>query len=86
MANIGTYTHEDAFGDHVDGRASDVGYDWITIGENVGFDDTAAEMFNAWLSSSGHYSNIVDPEYTEIGVGVAVEDGWEYWCVVYGDR
>lgn len=86
MADIGDYTHEDTHGDHVDVRATNVGYNWVTIGENVGYDIDGSDMFAAWLGSAGHYSNIIDPDYTEIGIGVAQSGLWQYWCVVFGDR
>jgi uncharacterized protein YkwD len=86
MSSIGDSTHEDANGDHVDTRATDAGYSWVTIGENVGFDTDAAELYSLWLNSGGHYSNIIDSDYTEIGVGAVQSGIYQYWCIVFGDR
>ena len=86
MASINDSTHEDGNGDHVDTRATDAGYNWVTIGENVGFDTTAAELYSAWLASAGHRDNIEDADYTEIGIGAVSSGLFQYWCIVFGDQ
>ncbi|MEI6529362.1 MAG: CAP domain-containing protein [Candidatus Falkowbacteria bacterium] len=45
---------------------------YITVGENLamGFDN-ASEVMTAWENSPTHYSNLVDPNFTEIGVALA---------------
>ena len=43
---------------------------WSKIGENVGSGATVSNLVNAFVASPGHYANIVDPAFTEIGVGV----------------
>jgi uncharacterized protein YkwD len=85
-ASIGTFSHEDASGHHVDTRATDVGYSWISIGENVGYDVSAAQLYTGWLNSPGHYSNIVDTDFNEIGIGVAQAGIYLYWCIVFGTQ
>lgn len=86
MADIGQYQHEDASGGHVPERATAVGYAWVTVGENVGFNLQAQSMFDGWMSSSGHRENILSPAFSEIGVGVATRGLYQYWCVVFGAR
>lgn len=86
MADIGEFTHDDAFGGRVYDRAETVGYVYTTIGENVGFDVSAEQLYSGWLGSSGHYAQIVKPEYTEIGVGQATRGLYQYWSIVFGDR
>ncbi|MFA6171912.1 MAG: CAP domain-containing protein [Patescibacteria group bacterium] len=46
------------------------GYDFSVAGENLamGF-STPEEVVNAWVASKTHYANIIDPDFTEIGVG-----------------
>lgn len=43
-------------------------------GENIGFGRagyaTPRSMFRAWINSSGHRANILDPLYREIGIGL----------------
>lgn len=33
---------------------------------------------SAWMDSPGHRANILEPRYTETGVGVSFSDGWDY--------
>jgi uncharacterized protein YkwD len=69
-------------------RAAFVGYNYSTLGENiaVGYADTAPVM-NAWMNSPGHRANILGADYTEIGVGIAVDsNGVPYYCQVFGHQ
>ncbi len=53
-------------------RVTEFGYQWKTVGENIAAGQTSAEeVFNAWMNSSGHRANILNPNYTHIGVGYA---------------
>jgi uncharacterized YkwD family protein len=40
-------------------------------GENIGGNQTVAAAMAAWMQSSGHRENILDPRFTHLGVGVA---------------
>lgn len=86
MAATATLTHVDASGGNVDDRATAAGYNWTNIGENIAFDVSAVTIYNAWLGSSGHYNNIVNPSFTEIGMGRAILGVYQYWCVVFGNE
>ena len=48
-----------------------VGYNYATAGENlaIGF-SSADEVVNAWTKSKTHYANMIDPDFSEIGVGM----------------
>jgi hypothetical protein len=50
-----------------------VGYSYKAAGENlaVHFEDSEA-VNKAWMASPSHRANIVNPEFTEIGIGTAV--------------
>lgn len=50
----------------------DSGYNYKFAGENLalGF-ASAAEVVNGWSRSKTHYNNIIDPQFSEIGVGLA---------------
>lgn len=45
-----------------------------TWGENVGYGDSVWDVHAAFCNSGRHYSNMVSPDYTAIGVGVAYDD------------
>jgi len=51
---------------------------WSKIGENVGVGASVSVLVDAFLASPGHYANIIDPAFTEIGVGVVWKDGALY--------
>ncbi len=43
---------------------------WAKLGENVGVGASVKVLVDAFVASPGHYANIVDPAFTQIGVGV----------------
>lgn len=49
------------------------GYTYIKIGENLalGTFKSDADVVAAWMASPGHRENILDPQFSQIGVGVA---------------
>ena len=50
------------------------GAGWV-VGENLGWGTgelaTPAAMMSAWMNSPGHRANILNPEFREIGIGIA---------------
>jgi uncharacterized protein YkwD len=48
---------------------------WRWVGENVGYGPDAASVHVAFMRSPGHRANILDDDYTEVGVGAVVRDG-----------
>ena len=51
-------------------RVSDTGYDWTKLGENVAAGYTTPEaVMEGWMNSPGHRDNILNPEFTSLGVG-----------------
>lgn len=49
-----------------------VGYSYTTAGENLAIDFTQAENVQAaWMNSPGHRANILNKNFTEIGIGIA---------------
>jgi uncharacterized protein YkwD len=81
------FSHVDPFdGSTVDRRASDFGYPFLKIGENLAAGQRDAEQtLLEWLNSPGHKANILDPSYTD--VGVAVKEGHKsgpFWVLEFG--
>ncbi len=52
------------------------------VGENIAMgQNSSAEVINAWMNSSGHRANILNPGYTRIGVAAfTTPDGTIFWC------
>lgn len=47
--------------------------DWLKLGENVGVGPEVDALMDAFIASPTHYQNIIDPEFTHVGVGVVWE-------------
>ncbi|MBM7570027.1 CAP domain-containing protein [Aquibacillus albus] len=61
---------------------SQFGVDYRTAGENIARGQrTPEEVVNAWMNSPGHRANILNANFTHIGVGY-VEDG-NYWTQMF---
>lgn len=67
-------------------RLDHYNYQWWTWGENVAYGYAGAQtVMNAWMNSSGHRENILNGNFTEIGVGVRLSsNGVPYYCQVFG--
>lgn len=49
----------------------DTGYDYKIVGENLAIDFMTSEgVINAWLNSPSHKSNLLNPNFNEIGVAI----------------
>jgi len=64
------FEHNSPAGDNASKEAVKNGYSYITIGENIalGNFDGSAGLVTAWMNSPGHRANILNKNYTEIGV------------------
>jgi uncharacterized protein YkwD len=80
MARQDKYGDDDRNGHILDGhdfiwRIDQVGYNWSEAGENVaynfGYSNPAQTMANPWWESAGHRANMLNGDYTEIGIGFA---------------
>ncbi|SFO43273.1 CAP domain-containing protein [Nitrosospira briensis] len=88
MAEHDRFGHTGSDGSTVATRASDEGYVWRSIGENVAAGKAEPEqLVNGWLSSSGHCANIMNGSFTEMGAAYAVNpksDTVIFWTQVFG--
>lgn len=48
---------------------------WTRLTENIGVGPSVPSVHDAFMNSSGHRANILDPRVTEVGVGVETRDG-----------
>lgn len=72
MASKGYFAHVSPSGVTPWDWLQQVGYQYTYAGENlaVNFTDSTA-VENAWMASPAHHANIVKPQYTQMGIGVA---------------
>jgi uncharacterized protein YkwD len=80
------FEHVSPSGVSVSDLANTVGYEYVTIGENLALGDFATdkELVDAWMASPGHRANILNKRYTEIGVAVGrgSYQGRQVWLAV----
>lgn len=75
-----SHTNEDGEGPQPRIEAS--GYDWWTWGENIARGQGSPEsVMQSWMDSDGHCSNIMNADFSEMGVGYY--DG-AHWTQVFG--
>lgn len=92
MATQDFFSHTGLDGSQVSDRSQAAGYRSTFVGENIGAGYASPEAaFEGWINSSGHRENILNPNYTEIGVGyVLLENDTgsvnynHYWTQVFG--
>lgn len=51
---------------------------WRWVGENVGYGPTTLAVHRAFMASPGHRANVLDRDYSQVGVGV-VRRGGRVW-------
>jgi uncharacterized protein YkwD len=67
-------------------RAAEFNYDYWIIGENLAAGQrTPVEVVTAWMNSPCHRENVLNPAFTELGVGVRVGGTYGfYWVQEFG--
>lgn len=85
MAARNYFDHNSPDGKSARDRINATGYTWSRIGENIarGQQDAAA-VVTAWMNSPGHRANILNCDFTEIGVGVKFGSGGPWWTQNFG--
>lgn len=76
MLARGYFDHKSPSGATVRERSRAAGYNWGAIGENIAFGQTSVgEVVETWMGSPGHRKNILSPNFSELGVGLALGKG-----------
>ncbi len=83
MFDKGYFAHVSPTGDSASKTAVRDGYEYITIGENIalGNFNGSRDLVTAWMNSPGHRANILNKNYTEIGVAAieGIYKGEQVW-------
>ena len=59
--------------------------DYSKAGENIAAGhENAGQVTEDWMASRLHRQNILDPDFTEIGIGCFKADGFYYWVELFG--
>jgi uncharacterized protein YkwD len=84
MSNNGSLSHNGPGSTPFNRRIASYGYPGNSyLGENIAQGYTSAQqVFNAWMSDSGHRDNILNCQFVAMGVGVDTQ-GW-YWTQDFG--
>ena len=84
MAEHAELTHAGSDGSKPAERITRAGYEWRASGENVASGQRNADaVVAAWLQSPGHCANIMEPNFTEMGVAFVQMPGANpniYWA------
>ena len=88
MASAGRLEH-DADGGTPAGRVKNRGYAYCVISENIAYEYSsrgftaerlARALVDGWRDSPTHRDNILDPDVTQTGLGIARSDRGEYYA------
>lgn len=81
MARNRRMSHTGSDGSRLGDRVNRVGYPYSRVGENVAYGQRTPEaVVRSWMNSQGHRQNILNPNFTEIGVA----HSHQYWTQVFG--
>lgn len=63
-------------------------YTWTAYGENIAMGyETPKATVNGWINSPGHYKNMMNTNFTNIGSGYATSsDGTTYWVHLFSKQ
>ncbi len=86
MIDRGYFAHDAPTGEGVADLAVLVGYEFMSVGENLAMGDFLddQELVDGWMNSPGHRENILNKNHIEMGVAVkrGVINGRETWFAV----
>ena len=62
------------------------GYETYAAAENIAAGYTSPDaVMTGWINSAGHRANILNSDFTQIGVGCFESNGKLYWAQLFGD-
>lgn len=78
MVNNNYFSHQSpTYGSPFDMlKSNNVSY--MYAGENIAMNQSADAAFKAWMNSEGHKKNILNPNFTDLGVGIVPKGNGSY--------
>lgn len=83
MAQEGEIAHRYGGEANVDQRAAQAGAHFSLIEENIGIGASPAEVHKAWMNSSEHKKNLLNPDVDRVGIAVLPSHGVLYAVADY---
>lgn len=75
-----SFSHTRPNGTSFSTALTEAGVTYRGAGENIAYgQQTPEEVMNAWMNSAGHRANIMNKNFTKIGVGFYENNGVKYW-------
>lgn len=90
MANNNFFSHTGSTGQSVGTRATQAGYTWSSVGENIAAGlslSSVGSVVQAWIDSPGHCANLMRSNYTQLGASKFSNLSSTYsvyWTQVFG--
>lgn len=88
MGDRAFFDHTNPDGEDPFERMERAGYSYFTAGENIAAGQmTPSDVMQGWMDSPGHCSNIMNPDFAEIGVGTFESQTGTYrflWTQTFG--
>jgi uncharacterized protein YkwD len=83
MMERGFFSHTDPVRGALGARMHTGKVYWSRCGENIfreqGMDDPAEAAIEGWMRSPTHRQSLLDPQFTQTGVGIAISPDTEYF-------
>lgn len=82
---VSSFSHTRPNGSSFSSVLTEQGISYRGSGENIAWGQrSASEVMNAWMNSEGHKANILNNDFTKIGVGVyQSSNGTLYWTQLF---
>lgn len=85
MARQGCNEHACPGEPELQNRMWNTGYQFIRAAENIAWGWPSPDaVVRGWMNSAGHRRNILDPQLTEIGIGVVTHSSGRFWVQNFG--
>lgn len=81
---VSYFSHTRPNGSTFSSAITEQGISFRGAGENIAYGQkTPQEVMNGWMNSAGHRANILNANFTKIGVGYYQQNGVNYWTQLF---
>ncbi|MDR0840686.1 MAG: Ig-like domain-containing protein [Christensenellaceae bacterium] len=84
LEQVSTFSHTRPDGTACFTALDQAGLSYGYAGENIAMGQTSAQaVMTSWMNSEGHRANILNPNYTHIGIGHVLQANKHYWVQMF---